>query len=87
MHKSSTRQYVARTAQRSWGLHPKLVADCVKWIFFFVCFVLFSFFPHSRFNLPATYKCHQKKSVDVTVDLFCFECGQKEVRNLLASYT
>ena len=49
-HKTSTRDFLQRQVEQSWGMQFQVVAEM-------------------RFDLPQTYKFHQKKSVDIQVDL------------------
>ncbi|KHJ85412.1 hypothetical protein OESDEN_14862, partial [Oesophagostomum dentatum] len=50
LHKSSTRDYILKTANKWENADAKCVAQL-------------------RWDLPATYKFHKKKSVDIDVDL------------------
>ena len=53
LHKTSTRQFIARKIERMPGIQMKVVAEL-------------------KFDLPASYKFHKHKSVDIAVDFIRF---------------
>ncbi|PNH10838.1 Methyltransferase-like protein 5, partial [Tetrabaena socialis] len=59
LHKSSTRDFIAKTATRELGAKRAEVLAQL------------------RYDLPATMKFHKQKSVDIEVDLWRFEVGDK----------
>ncbi|VDO69801.1 unnamed protein product, partial [Onchocerca flexuosa] len=61
LHKSSTRQYIAKfVSQKLSGISGECIAEL-------------------RWNLPATYAYHRRKSVDIEVDLWQFSFDSENI--------
>uniref|UniRef100_A0AAX7SK00 Methyltransferase domain-containing protein n=1 Tax=Astatotilapia calliptera TaxID=8154 RepID=A0AAX7SK00_ASTCA len=79
LHKTSTREHIQKKAN-DWGVKMEVIAGKKNKanLFFFSSIIkifkysLNTFIKELRYDLPASYKFHKKKSVDIQVDFLRF---------------